>query len=227
MSSRLWVLAGLLSGVITGLAVLTLAVILGPEPGIAKATSSPVAGSTASPAPTLTPAGSLGVSVSTAAPTELPSIAPAGATSPLRIGQPAPALAVPQVGGGTIDLATLRGRPVWVVFLTASCSACVGELSLMNTYLSRYQSTNLVVLAVDVRDDEGTVANFAKLASATFPFGLDLEGTAQGTWTPPSLPAHYWIDRDGLIRDGATGIIGTERMAAGLRTVLPSVDVRP
>jgi peroxiredoxin len=227
MSSRLWVLAGLLSGVVTGLAVLALAVILGPEPGIAGGTSSPLNGPTASAAPSLAPASSVRVDASATASTEVPSASPAAATSALRVGQVAPALAVPQVGGGTIDLVALRGRPVWVVFLTASCSACVEELSLMNAYVSRYQSTNLVVLAVDVRDDEGTVSNFAKRASATFPFGLDLEGTAQGAWTPPSLPAHYWIDRDGLIRDGATGIIGSDRMASGLRTVLPGVDVRP
>ena len=30
------------------------------------------------------------------------------------IGEPAPPLVVPQVGGGTIDLANLRGTPVWL-----------------------------------------------------------------------------------------------------------------
>jgi peroxiredoxin len=145
----------------------------------------------------------------------------------MHIGQQAPVLAVPQVGGGTIDLGTLRGRPVWVIFLNTSCASCVQQMSLVNGYLSRYESSGLVVIGVDVRDEEGAVSNFAKRAAATFPFGLDLDGAAQREWEAASLPAHYWIDGNGVVRDAAPGAIATERMATGLRQVLPGIDVHP
>ena len=97
----------------------------------------------------------------------------------------------------------------------------------MNGFAGRYASTGLVVLALAVRDDEGAVANFARRAAAAFPFGLDLEGGAQREWDAPALPAHYWIERNGFVRDATTGILGAEAMARSLGLILPGVDVRP
>ena len=94
------------------------------------------------------------------------------------IGEPAPALVVPQVGGGTIDLANLKGKPVWVNFMGTYCPPCHDEFPLMNGFAARYADDGLVVLAIDVKEDEGTVAAFANDLNATFPLGLDTDGAA-------------------------------------------------
>jgi len=145
----------------------------------------------------------------------------------MHIGERAPVLVVPQVGGGTIDLATLRGRPVWVNFMATSCRSCIDEFPLMNGFAARYASTGLVILAIDVREDEGTVASFAKRLNAIFPLGLDLDGNAQREWDVLTLPFHYWIDKDGIIRDAALGGSGADTMARGLSQILPGVTVTP
>ena len=41
------------------------------------------------------------------------------------------------------------------------------------------------------------------------------------------LPVHFWIDAEGIVRDGALGGIGPDVMATGLETILPGVDVTP
>jgi hypothetical protein len=41
------------------------------------------------------------------------------------------------------------------------------------------------------------------------------------------LPVHFWIDADGIVRDGSLGGIGPDIMARGLRAILPGVDVTP
>jgi peroxiredoxin len=229
MSSRPWVLAGLLCGVITGLAVLALVVAFGPEPSIARASSAPPAAVLPTGALATSPGGSTG-SPNPPQPTgsgaSSASLSP-GTSTTMHIGRPAPVLVVPQVGGGTIDLATLRGRPVWVMFVVADCSACRSELTLMNGFVERYNGTGLVVIAIDVRDDEGAAANLARVAGVTFPMGLDLDGNAQRLWEAAALPAHYWIDREAVVRDAATGVLGAEAMARGLGKALPGVDVRP
>ena len=94
------------------------------------------------------------------------------------IGQPAPALVVPQVGGGTIDLASLKGKPVWINFMATSCPSCQDEFPLMNSFATRYAANGLVVIAVDVREEEAAVAAFGKGLNATFPMGLDTDGKA-------------------------------------------------
>jgi peroxiredoxin len=143
------------------------------------------------------------------------------------IGETAPALVVPQVGGGTIDLTNLRGQAVWVNFMGTYCPPCLDEFPLMNGFAARYADEGLVILAIDVKEEEGVVAAFAERLSATFPLGLDQDGSIADRWDALALPVHFWIDKDGVIRDGALGGIGPDIMARGLRTILPGVDIEP
>ena len=98
------------------------------------------------------------------------------------VGEPAPALVVPQVGGGIVDLSKLRGSPVWVNFMGTYCPPCVDEFPLMNRFSARHADDGLVVIAVDVKEDEGVVAAFAEQLGATFPLGLDGDGSAAARW---------------------------------------------
>ena len=148
-------------------------------------------------------------------------------TENFHVGEPAPALLVPQVGGGTIDLASLRGKPVWVNFMQTTCPPCIDEFPLMNGFAARYAEDGLVIVAVDIREDEGDVAAFASSLNATFPLGLDSDGEAQQEWGAFGLPVHYWIDAEGIVRDGALGGIGADVMARGVQSILPGVDVTP
>ena len=134
---------------------------------------------------------------------------------------------MPQVGGGTIDLADLKGKPVWINFMATWCPPCQDEFPLMNGFAARYAADGLVVIAVDVKEDEGTVAAFAETLGSTLPMGLDTTGAAADTWNANALPVHFWIDADGIVRDGALGGIGPDIMAQGLQTILPGVTVTP
>ena len=143
------------------------------------------------------------------------------------IGQAAPKLVLPLVGGGSIDLATLRGHPVWVNFMGTYCPPCRDEFPVMNGFAVRYATTGLIVLAVDVREDEGTIAAFAKDLRTTFPIALDASSVAQRAWRAAALPVHFWVDAKGIVRDGAVGSIGPDQMAQALATILPGVNVTP
>lgn len=224
MSPRLAVLAGLVSGILVAVVVLGGIYTLAPE-----ATAViPSAGPSATPVTSAAPASAAPSASASAAvaPSGSPA-ASASATGLFHIGEPAPALVVPQVGGGTIDLAQLKGKPVWVNFMATYCPPCQDEFPLMNGFAARYADDGLVVLAIDVKEDEGTVAAFAESLSATFPLGLDTDGKASVDWDAIVLPVHFWIDADGIVRDGALGGIGPDIMARGLQTILPDVTVTP
>jgi len=169
----------------------------------------------------------------------LPSDGPAGSPSIVvtpraslivagfHIGEPAPALKIPQLGGGEIDLTNLQGQPLWINFMATYCPPCRDEFRLMNGFAARYADTGLIVIAVDVREDETTMAGFALETNPIFPIGLDLDGAAQEAWDAPVLPVHFWIDRDGIIRAGALGGIGPDIMASHLQAILPGIEVTP
>jgi cytochrome c biogenesis protein CcmG, thiol:disulfide interchange protein DsbE len=220
MGSRLSIFAGLLAGVVVALALLTGFLFVGPDPTrpIASASPSPSAGPTAT-----------ATSIARTSPSSSPSAGASGSAVPenFHIGEAAPALVVPQVGGGTIDLASLKGKPVWINFMQTTCPPCLDEFPIMNGFATRYAGNGLVVIAVDIREDEGTVAEFALRLNATFPLGLDADGTAQQAWGAYGLPVHFWIDKTGIVRDGALGGIGPDVMARGVGAILPGVKVTP
>jgi peroxiredoxin len=97
----------------------------------------------------------------------------------------------------------------------------------MNGFAARYADDGLVVLAIDVKEEEGLVAAFAEGLGATFPLGLDSDGRAAEAWDAVALPVHFWIDAEGVVRDGSVGGIGPDIMAKGLQAILPGVDVTP
>ncbi len=224
--------AGLLAGAVVGVLGLGALILLVPVPAVPVGTPVP-AGPTASAGASSSPGVSPGMTTGPSPSTSNPASASPPASSPeasstasaFGVGQPAPILDVSQLGGGRIDLAALRGKPVWVNFMAAWCPSCRDELPLMAGFAARYESTGLVIVAIDVREDEATVNAFATQLGVALPIGLDVDGKAQDAWRAYALPVHFWIDADGIVRDGALGGIGPDVMAAGLKTILPGVDV--
>jgi len=220
MSPRTTVAAGLLSGAIVAVAVLVAAVALLPDPGLGLDPS-------ASPGPSGGAGSSASVDGSPVAGggSPGPSVVASLGESPFHVGEPAPQLSLPQVGGGEIDLANLDGQPVWINFIQTTSPPTADEFPAMSDFAARYADTGLVVIAIDVREEEGTVAAFAQGLNATFPIGLDANGTAQAAWDAAALPVHFWVDRDGIIQAGALGGLSPDAMAENLSTILPGVDV--
>ncbi|HTG41994.1 MAG TPA: TlpA disulfide reductase family protein [Methylomirabilota bacterium] len=234
MGPRLSVLAGLVAGILVALAVLAgviLAVPTTTPPSSEPSPSAVASAVTPSPSPSalLSPSPSAVASPSASASSSADAslAASASATANFHVGETAPALAMRKVGGGTIDLATMKGKAVWVNFMQTTCPPCVDEFPIMSGFAARYADKGLVVVAVDIREDEGTAAAFAKRLSATFPVGLDPNGAAQQAWGAYGLPVHFWIDKTGIVRDGALGGIGPDVMARGVASILPGVSVTP
>jgi thiol-disulfide isomerase/thioredoxin len=219
MRSRQPIVAGLLSGVLAAALIFVAAVVLAPDPEPAAPTG-PSRGPL-SPSPSPAPSASL------PAPSSSGSAGASAASANFHVGQMAPPLRIPQVGGGTVDLAALRGRPVWVNFMQTTCPPCIDEFPLMNGFAARYAATNLLIVAVDVRESETKADDFARSLGATFPVGLDGDGSAQSAWAAFVMPVHFWVDASGIIREGALGGIGPDLMAHGLSTILPGVNVTP
>jgi hypothetical protein len=97
----------------------------------------------------------------------------------------------------------------------------------MNGFSARYAANGLVVIAVDITEDEATVASFAQTLDVRFPIGLDGDGVAQQTWAAFALPIHFWIDKEGIIQAGALGGVGADVFATNLGKILPGVKVTP
>jgi peroxiredoxin len=212
MTSRLREAAPIVTGVMGGLVVLGAAVVLLVTlPGLDALLPVPSASPLVSPSPS-----------PSASPAESPSPSASGSAQVgLQIGQLAPPLEVDQLGGGTINLAALRGQAVWLNFLGSWCPPCYDELPRMESYWLRLKDKGLAIVGVDIKERPEDAAALVKQTGITFPIGVDPTSTTEEYWSSFAAPIHFWIDRDGVVRSFAFGGIGKQQMEAGLSTVLP------
>ncbi|MFW5947932.1 MAG: TlpA family protein disulfide reductase [Gemmatimonadota bacterium] len=134
-----------------------------------------------------------------------------GADAPtLPVLEPAPALALPRIDGGTTRLASLRGRPVVVNIWATWCTPCVREMPSLQRVYERYRDEGLeiVAVAVDIEPGErradgriaGVVSAFVEEHGLTFPVVVDPSGTTEQEFGTEYLPTTVLIDRQGRIR---------------------------
>ena len=229
MLARLSIVAGLVLGVAAARLLLGGLLALAPGEPLPSAALPSAAVVSAAPSvaapPSAAPSGASGAASPSTLASGAPATAPSGA--PFHVGQPAPPLVVPQVGGGTIDLTDFKGKPVWIEFTATPCPSCQDEFSRMNGFAARYGDDGLVVVAVDVGEQEAPVAAFAESLGATFPVGLDTDRKVADAWGVTALPVHFWIDAEGIVRHSAPGGIGPDEMVTGLKSIMPGVDVTP
>lgn len=220
---RLATLVGLLSGLLVGaLALGAVALSLGsatvePPPGgaaLVTATATPIPSPTAVSSPTAS-----ATSGPTSGPTSSGPVS-GGPAAGLKVGQLAPGLTLPQVSGGKLDLAALRGKPVWLAFTASWCPSCRDEMSLMDAANAQY-GDRLVIVAVDVKEDAATAAALVAQTGFVARMAVDRDGTGQASFGAFVLPIHYFIDKDGVIRDVLYGEASVPEFAAGIRSVLP------
>lgn len=221
MSSSRWLT--LVAGVAgAGAAVVVLAAVvllpLGTDPRAAQPTSS------AAPTPRPPSAGAtLLPSSSTVDPpaSETATAAPSLVIG-LEAGQLAPDFELPTPDGATIRLSDLRGHPVWLNFWAPWCPACRTEMPRIEGFWLEHQAAGLIVLGVGVRDSREAFRAYASEVAVTYPLAMDLDGKIAEQYRALALPVHYWIDRDGVVRDWAFGELPPDLLAASLGQILPS-----
>lgn len=150
---------------------------------------------------------------------------PAATPSPvvgLEVGQLAPDFELPTPDGATIHLSDLRGHPVWLNFWAPWCPACRTEMPRIEGFWLEQQAAGLIVLGVGVRDTREAFRAYASEVAVTYPLAMDLDGTVAEQYRALALPVHYWINRDGVVRDWAFGELPPDVLAASLGQILPS-----
>jgi cytochrome c biogenesis protein CcmG/thiol:disulfide interchange protein DsbE len=150
-------------------------------------------------------------------------------TQGLEIGQRAPELsgeadgkpiALTNLDGKPLSLASLKGRPVWINFWATWCPPCREETPTLRDAYEAHKSEGLVLVAVDVQEDAGTVRQYATTYGLTYEIGLDTTGAIFRAYRVFGLPTHYFIDRDGVVRGRYYGPLNRQQVEEQLKPIL-------
>lgn len=143
-------------------------------------------------------------------------------------------------GGAPVDLTSLRGKVVLIDFWAYSCINCQRATPHLVDWYDTYRDRGLEVIGVHTPEYafekvQANVAAGARDLGITYPVAMD---NAFSTWTNYRnryWPAHYLIDRQGVVRHitfGEGGYATTERLirqllAEGADAPLPAATERP
>jgi thiol-disulfide isomerase/thioredoxin len=128
----------------------------------------------------------------------------------------------PVPGGGTLEMASLRGRPLLLNFWGTWCPPCVREMPELDRFAQQFKPDGWQVLGLAV-DNESAVKDFLLRQPVSYPIalagfgGIELSrrlGNSQG-----SLPFTALFDRSGSLRRihlGETRLADLAAWAGGL-----------
>jgi peroxiredoxin len=121
------------------------------------------------------------------------------APDPIRAGQPAPVFELPLLDGGTVSLASLRGRVVLLNFWATWCKPCEDEMPAMQRLHAVFPGTDFQLVAVSVDASRDDVTTFRDRLGLEFPIALDPGKQVSEAYQSYRFPESYLIDREGRI----------------------------
>lgn len=134
------------------------------------------------------------------------SVTEPGGGSSSGTGQPVPELTLTGLDGGTVDLASYRGRPMVVNFWASWCPPCLKE---MPDFEQVYQQRGGTVafVGINVRESPATASDLATRTGVTYDLALDTTGEASRAFSVVNMPTTVFINADGVITSVHAGAL--------------------
>ena len=122
--------------------------------------------------------------------------------SRVEVGVEAPSYAARNLGGDSVSLALLRGKPVLLNVWATWCLPCKEEIPYLESLHGKYASQGLQIVgvSVDARGDESKIEEFARDFRMTYPIWRDPDERVNTRFLAIGVPSTYLIDRDGILR---------------------------
>ena len=115
-----------------------------------------------------------------------------------------PELSLSDSKGREWKLADARGKVVILNFWASWCEPCRAEMPSLQSLADLYGS-ELLVLAVNFKERDPKVAQFAQAAGLSLPMPMDRDGAVAARWGVKVFPSSIVIARDGKARWRVTG----------------------
>jgi cytochrome c biogenesis protein CcmG/thiol:disulfide interchange protein DsbE len=113
----------------------------------------------------------------------------------------------------------LFGTPSVVTFLASTCVPCRTELPILQALADRYAG-RVAVLGIAHLEFRERALPFIEELGISFPVAHDEAGGTAVGWFVPSLPATFFLDREGRVVKAAVGPATREELESGVEAIL-------
>jgi len=123
------------------------------------------------------------------------------------VGHPAPNFAIQLDDGSTASLHDIEGRPILINFWATWCPPCRREMPDLVEAYEAHKDEGLIVIEVNSAETAAQVADFVEQFNVTAPVVLDTRNEVMAVYRTNSLPASFFIDKDGVIQGHWPGFL--------------------
>ena len=125
-------------------------------------------------------------------------------------GEAAPDFTLLNMQGEEVKLSDYRGKLVYLNFWATWCGYCDQEMP--DLQVLNAENEDLVVLAVNVRENIDIVQPYLEKGGYDFPVLLDEVGEISATYLVSGMPTTYFINSEGILLDRIPGMMDKDQM---------------
>jgi len=122
-----------------------------------------------------------------------------------QVGKMAPDFQLQSLDGQTVSLSDFQGSPVLINFWASWCGPCIFEMPFIHMIHEQWSGKGLVILAINMGESPAKVRKFVEDHGISFLVLLDTDQKAALKYNIRSIPATFFIDKDGIIQDMKIG----------------------
>jgi thiol-disulfide isomerase/thioredoxin len=138
----------------------------------------------------------------------------------------APNFTLSTVDGQQVSLHQYRGKVVFLNFWATWCIPCREEMPALEQLHQTYQSQDLTILSIDLKESADQVKVFFQKHGLSFPALLDQDGSVFRDYLVAGMPTTYLIGRDGTLL--ARGVGGRDwKRAEALQLIQELIQATP
>lgn len=133
----------------------------------------------------------------------------------VEIGSLAPDFTLYDMDGKAMSLSEYKGKKVFLNFWATWCGFC--DLEMPDLQKINDENDDLVVLAVNVREEEDIVKSYIEEGGYDFPVVFDEDGDVASMYLISGMPTTYFINEDGVVTESYKSMLTLEQMEDKLK----------
>ncbi len=133
------------------------------------------------------------------------------------VGKIAPNFTLKNLNGEEVSLSDYEGKIVLINFWATWCGYCDKEMPDLQRI--HKENEDLVVLAVDVKENKEDVQSYIDKGNYDFPILLDENGETSINYLVSAFPTSYFVDKKGILLGAVQGMMTYDKMNSILEQI--------